>query len=131
MVRLLKGHFGSSLARHDLLHIILFLHALSWQITVVAAVANELSIVTSTCDTACPVLDDGSSHCYVCNLNPSLVINCGSMLVQIKINILRTFNCFLNTSYPLHLKKKDTHQKKPKQLFSRSIKSGFSEIQHF
>lgn len=59
------------------------------------------------------------------------VINCGSALAQIKINIPRTFNCFLNTSYPLHLKKKDTHQKKPKQLFSRSSRSGFSEIQCF
>lgn len=93
-VRLLKAHFGSSLARHDPLHFTLFLRALSWQSARAAAVASKSNVVTSTWDTACAIFDDGSSHSYVCNLNPSHVIIYGSMLAPIKINILRTFQSF-------------------------------------
>lgn len=42
----------------------------------------------------CPIFDDGSSHSYVRYLNPSNVIISGSMLAQIKINTLRTFQLF-------------------------------------
>lgn len=93
-LRLLKAHFGSSLARHDPLRFTLFLRALSWQSARVAAVASKLNVVTSTWDTACPVFDDSSSHSYACNLNPSHVIISGSTLAQIKINILRNFQSF-------------------------------------
>lgn len=127
MVRLVKGYFGSSLARHDPLQFTLFLHAVSWpsipfswQGTTVAALANKLNVVTSIWGTSCSIFNDGSSHSYVYKLNPSTVTISGSIFAQIQINILKTFLSFLILPSPF-TEKKTTTTKIP--LFSEFNKS--------